>query len=266
LSLNEDREALVDAIKEGISIVAAGAPIAELGETIEALCTEFQALGICHLLIDLDVAKYYGHLINSAFCRRFFLRKSAEKTNNDDLHLAISRVESVLDAVAAGAHDLARDIVGQSVGTWTPDGEYEDDFSYFAFIHELVARAWQPGRANLDAILKQYQRALGGRSDPRYDLCQAAASGDAEALWIAFDALLLSQQVRVRAAPPSDDPWHEPRRHVFVEGLGWLEIARQLGFASPEADYALCPSVARPTASPRLPPDVFLELEQQFNL
>jgi hypothetical protein len=232
----------------------------ELGDVIEDTATYFQALGSCNLLLNMDLAGFGKNLVYSAFARRWFLKWSRAEGNDRDEHLAISRSESFFDAVAAGAIAVAREIVDLSPDAWIADGEYEDDFYYFFFLHRFIQRYRQTDPGLLSPILAQFGRALEGGDSSRLDICKAFAMNDGAAFGAAFEALINAHEEVVYV---TDDPTAEPRRNIFVEGLALLRIAERVGFVT-ESDYRYCPGTARLVNVPSLPEDIFAVIDRQF--
>lgn len=265
-TVQELREDVLDGIQENMSVVAAGVGGDEFGDLSETLTVQFQALGICDLLIDSDCDGFARNLCQSAYARRFFLRKSLERVDSPNLYWAISRTESVFDAITAGADSLARDIVGLSPVDWMPDGEYEDDFCYFKLVHELVRVNWAPDPGTSRALLDRFEQALAQPADIRYRLCSAAIRGNATEFWPAFDDYVQERQILMQVPPMSDEAWLEPPRQVWVEGLAWLRIAERLGMKSPQEEYPLIPASARLSPLKALPNDLFHQMERELGL
>src|SRR5258708_2222216 len=164
------QDLLLEAIQENLAMVAARHPIDELGETFEQLSIQLQALGCSKLLADMDQDGFRKSLIHDAFARRYFLRKSQQKGNGKDLHLAISRVGSIFSAIVAGVPALARELVALSPGEWLKDGEYADDFCYFHLIHRLVAGVDEAG---LTGALARFEAAADGKGGARLTVAKA---------------------------------------------------------------------------------------------
>jgi Immunity protein 49 len=263
---SELREDVIEHIKDNMSVVAGGADGEEFGELAELLSAQFQALGICNLLIALDAEGLSRNLCQSAFARRFFLRKSLERVESRNPFWALSRTQALFDAIAAGADGVARDIAGLSPTSWDRDGEYEDDFYYFMFVHDLVRRNWLLDAIAAQRLLERFEQTLVRATDPRYRLCAATLGRNPLEFWPAFEDYLHERQMEVQKPPISDDAWLEPPRHVWVEGLAWLRIAEQLGLSSPQPEYALLPGPARLPLLNLLPNDLFRALEQRAGL
>src|SRR5262245_53803675 len=107
----DDLQALnLDAIQEQLSIVAAGHAMNVMGEDLQWLSQAFEARGIYHRLLDLDVPAFAMNLQRSAQARRYFLRKSREQGSKDALFVALSRSNAIFDCVAGGDWRLAMEI------------------------------------------------------------------------------------------------------------------------------------------------------------
>ncbi|KFA87980.1 Imm49 family immunity protein, partial [Archangium violaceum] len=151
------------------------------------------------------------------------------------------------DAIAAGQWKLARQIAALSPTTWWKGHEYEDDFAYAFFLHTFIRQDPADAPA-LQGALAQYEQVLGGQSDPRLDLCKALYSKDQAAFLGAFPTLLGEYERKMQKLQSTRDYdyTYEPNRHVMIEGLALLKLAESVGFET-EAEYPLCPSVARRT-------------------
>jgi hypothetical protein len=263
LNLTVARDNVIDFLQENLSIVAGGKPVKVLGEVFEDIASEFQALGICNLLTTAEPAGFFRNLILSGFTRRYFLRRSRTEGNVAGEHLAISRTMSVFDCLAAGALDLALEIVQLSPADWFPDGEYEDDFAYHRFFHLYIQGFQKAGRQPLMEVLAQFERALEGNESPRLKICHSVLAADAVKFAEAFEELLQEreQQMKVRRKLGGDDPTIEPCSAVFVEGLALLWIADRIALPT-EPEYPFCQSVGRAPPKPALPNDLYVDVDK----
>src|SRR3954464_14157698 len=100
----------LDAVQDGLCVVAAGHPMSKLGADMQALCEAFEARGIYHLLLELDVGRFVVNLQRSAQGRRYFLRKSREQQSEVNLFVALSRTDAIFDCIAGGDWRLAMEI------------------------------------------------------------------------------------------------------------------------------------------------------------
>lgn len=261
---------IVPEIHQRVALVFESPPMAEMGPTIEELSSLFEALGLCHLLEFVDLGEFAQNLCRSGHARRYFLRRSQEEGNADDPQLALSRTRALFDAIVAGDLALARDIAALSATQWQPDWEYEDDFCFFLFLHQVVlgqgGGAAVP-EAELVATLDRFEVALEGASAPRLDVCRALVARDAEAF---ADALMrrldeISRELDVEretAAVQEDfDVGFWPRSFVSLEGLALLTLSELLG-VHVTGDPPMCPRIARLPVQPNTYPDFFDEIER----
>jgi len=259
-SLKQTREELIDLIKEGIGVIASMDPVATIGQYFESVCSGFQGLAICNLLLNVDRDGFAKNLVLSGYTRRYYLQRNAAEGNTENLHAAISRTSGFFDAIAGGSPATARQIATASPDHWVPDGEYEDDYCYQAFLQQLLQNGAQhPG---LVQLLAQFLAALEDAPNPRFLVCKSLLEHDAGLFAEAFGQLLAEQQqfLKSRKGLEDDDPTFLPRSSVFVEGLALLWFAEQAGFPT-EPEYELCPQVARKVTLPAPPEDIYLVVE-----
>lgn len=261
MDLRNTKRQLVDLLKEQLSIIGGGYPVAKLGDVYEAAAVCFQAVGCSNLLISADKGGFYKNLIWAGFTRRHFLKRSVAERGTDDFHLARSRCESFFCAVAAGDLPLALEIGDLSPRGWMPDGEYDDDFSYHFFLYLLLKGGDAQPRA---AALEKFEEALQGVESPRFDICKALHAVSAAEFEAAFRALI---EERVAWAEDggdlfSDDATFAPRSHIFVEGLALLRIAENLRIEPRQREHAMCPLIARGAPLAARPDDLLMEVER----
>lgn len=240
MSIAENRDEIIDLIKEDIAVVAGGYRASEIGDSFESLCDSFQALGICNLLLTAETGGLFRNLVSSGHTRRFFLRQAGDEPT--DFH-AISRTQAVFDLVGAGAMDLARELVALSPTSWIEDGEYEDDFAYFSVVHALVSGTADGPDGELTARLERLEACVTDETAPRLGVCRGLVTRDADTFRAAFEDLSSAHRARLEQIAPDlgDDPRFPARSAVFVEGLALLRLAGLAGVA-PAEELALCPS------------------------
>lgn len=253
---------LLEAIEENISSVAGGLPMAEAGPTFDVLVRDFQALGIFKLFLELDVEAYRHRLLQGTFARRYYLEKSKSESVFDTIFMAASRTEAIFNALAAGDADIAREIAALSPKRWLPDGEYEDDFCYYAFLHAELNPTLHLDRGDL---LDRFERALEGDTSPRLDLLRAMFDRDQDAFDGAFDDLVFDYKQSVASSPNWSEPSREARSRIFVEGLAILHLAEEKGFRT-ASEYELCPAEARHFRSKIAAGDIFRQIQGEFGL
>ena len=265
MSLAEAREEIVESIQDNLCVVAGGYPIRELADQFELLASSFQALAACNLLLSLDSEGFFRNLVLSGFTRHYFLSRTREERNDSDAHPAISRTESFFDTVAAGAFELAQEIVNLSPDCWVRDGEYEDDFCYYFFFHNFTRGFEDSKKELLESILIQFEKSLEGGTSNRLDICRAFYELDQERFEEAFQALLIERQAQKEEEKLilGYDPTFEPRSHVFVEGLALLRLAEKAGFET-EEEYQYCPHIARLPMTTPFPDDIYIRIDEEI--
>jgi hypothetical protein len=264
------REILLQRVKSELSVAAAGHPFAEIGETYQHLSDAFQGLGICELLLDMNVDRYRTNLTRSAQFRRFFLRKSRATGSSDTIFVALSRTQAVFDAVAAGDRQLAMDIRRHSPSRWMPEGEYEDDFAYHQFVHTCAEAAPELDLTEASIWLATLEGVAGDGMATRVALCDGMIRDDQTSFWAALQERLdevMSATAGVSALEQEfrDEPWEAARTHVWIEGVAWIALARMRGWQPPDV-MPLCPTPALPDSAPIIVHDLTEDLERQFGL
>lgn len=160
-----------------------------------------------------------------------------------------------LDAVAAGAGDLARAVADASAKTWKEGEEYEDDFLYLRFLMDHLGLRSPGAGALLDRL-----EAITDEGDPRVAACRGLLDRDGRRFTAAIEALQASRLAELRDDAERDmlspDDAATTAR-VSIELLALLEGARQAGLPL-EQEYQLAPSIARRLDLARLPaPDAW---------
>lgn len=257
---------IIQEIKEEMLFVADGYRMEEIGAVFEKLSRYFQALGICYLLESADVERFRENLVRSGYARRYFLRKSREEGNHRDRHLALGRTESFLDSVVAGHIRLAREIAGLSSERWEPNWEYEDDFCFFLFLHNIVRNPHLPN-PQLEEILARFERALEGGESLRFNVCKVLMSREQEEFISVLNELMEEKQdlfnkKRERMLEPDPSAYvFWPKSFVSIEGLALLKIAETVGIEIGE-DFPLCPGIGRLSTTDKDYTDFFYEIER----
>jgi hypothetical protein len=261
--LREIQEEARDRLEEKLSVIASGLPVAQIAEECEAAIELFQAVATSRLMLSFDTVGYQKHLAFSGYGLRYLLQRCQTEGTVDLCHLAISRTEAFFNVLAVGHTALAADIVARSPREWTPDGEYEDDYSYMAFLHHFALEPDQIDRSALEALLKRFERSLEGAPSPRLAICRAFLERNEPAFDAAFDALLMAHESWSSSNTKyrSFDPVVLMRSRLFMEGVALLLLAERLGFHT-QAEYRFCPSIARRAAPDSWPFDLFLEIDR----
>lgn len=258
MSIADNREEIIDLIKEELAVVAGGYPLSDIGGSYESLCESFQALGICNLLLTADTEGLFRNLVQSGYTRRFFLRQAGDTMT--DFH-AISRTHAVFDVIAAGDFELAREIVALSPARWIEDGEYEDDFDYYSVVHALVVGTRDAAAADLNDRMERFETSVTDSTAQRLSVCQALVTRDADGFHAAFMDLLIAHETALEERAPDlgDDPRFPPGSAVFIEGLALLRLAHDAGIA-PDTEIRLCPSSALATHVTGVVDDIYADV------
>lgn len=262
-NLQEIRQNVIEQIKENLAIMASGAPISSIGLSFEETSSSFQTLASCNLLLSMNSDAFSRNLFFSGCTRRYYLDRSRTEENEDSDHLAISRTEALFDAIVARHDALASDIVRLSPANWIPDGEYEEDYCYTAFLHYHSFKGANVDRLVLGRLLDRFEEILEGEPSPRLDVCRAFFNDDAKGFAESFERLLLAHDVWIRENESvlGYDPLYLMRSRLFIEGLALLVLAERAGFHT-EREYRFCPGIARLPADTDWPPDIYTEIDR----
>jgi hypothetical protein len=168
--------------------------------------------------------------------------------------------------------DLAREIVDLSTETWRQDWEYEDDFSYYLFLHRCVRAGTAAAEASLRDILATFEKVLEGGKSPRLDACKALLDRDSGALRAALTSLMELRSNEAEAAcgrnqeldPTAGICW--ARRFVSIEGLALLRVAELGGMTplEPGEELQLCPALAMLPTGDLQYLDMFAAIESEL--
>jgi hypothetical protein len=220
-------------------------PVDQLGDLTIELSGQFRVLAIAHLLVRGEPDSYYHNLIRSGRARLTYLQKLAAAGRRDDHHQVSGRFDPLLDAIAAGDLSLAREIAALSPEEWCEGREYEDDYCYARFLHEVLQP--EPSAARMRAALERWERWLETASSPRFEVARALEDAGQEPFDEAFDWLLDARAEELEANRERgqlETPEVEAERRIFVEGLAILRLAELRGLAT-EKEYRFCPALAR---------------------
>lgn len=249
MNLSIVHEELVQELREGMNTIAHGDPAVELADVCETLSIQFEALGVCHLFEFADTVELRNNLVRSAHSRRCFLQRSKAEGNDRDRHLALGRSRAFLDAMVAGSLPLARDIADLSSEIWIPSWEYEDDFCFFLFLHQIVKQPDPFPTPETHAIMARFERSLEGADSTRYEVCKALTTRDPATFASALEALIEEEKARIEAdrespAVHEGDIVYWATSRISIEGLALLQFAALLGIRA-ERSFELCPPLAR---------------------
>ncbi len=262
-NLQEIRQNAIEQIKENVAVVASGAPMSSMGQPFEETSSLFQVLACCNLLLSMDYDAFSRNLFFSGCTRRYYLDRSRTEENKESYHLATSRTEAFFDAVVSRHDALASDIVRLSPDDWIPDGEYEEDYCYTAFLHHQSFEAADIDRLVPGRLLDRFEEVLEGDSSPRLDVCRAFFNDDAVGFAESFERLLRAHDVWIQENENvlGYSPVYLIRCRLFIEGLALLALAERAGFQT-EREYRFCPSIARLPVDAAWPKDIYEEIDR----
>lgn len=234
------------------------AKINEIGPICEELSILYRAAGIAAILLELDSDQFYHMLIRSGLTRLFLLQKVSPDNKEGSRYCKITRANGFFDSVAANRLDLAKQIAIRSPQRWIETYEYEDDYCYILFLHEMV----KGGERRLkEGILDRFKRVLEGQKPPRYLICCALLEGDSDHFDNAFLDLLDQRTEEMEFQKRSlsrNEVEFATARHLYVEGLALLMIAEMAGIRTRKEYYPYCPSEARVPMQTPFPGDACL--------
>lgn len=216
----------------------------DIGPLCEELSVFYRTAAIGALLLELDSDRFYHMLMRSGFTRVFFLQKTTPIHESQLRYRKITRSNGFFDSVAAGRFDVANNI-----GTLSPSHrieryEYEDDYYYVLFLHELIRGI---EAESLLAILAAFKTAVTEDTSSKYEVCSALLNRDKEGFDAGFSRLLEERTEEIEFQKRSsnrNEAEFASAQHVYVEGLAVLRIALSRNIPVQE-EYIYCPKEAR---------------------
>lgn len=218
--------------------------LADVCRTVVDLCLKLRTLAIITLLSRGDSDLFQHNLIRSGLARATYLSRLHEAGITGDHHQCSGRFAAVIDAIAGGGINVARDIASLSPRDWMREDEYEDDFCYAQILHSLVSGNSDDGR--LDLLFERFNASLEGAEDPRLLVTKAIAGQQQEAFEEAFAVLIQRRQREIESNKKRHQMEEIPvvaERQIYVEGLAILRLARAAGIETDD-EYMFCPSLA----------------------
>ena len=210
----------------------------------------YRSIAICSLLLYSDTQMFGQCLISSALTRKYYLKSCSTESRISGSGQRVSFVDPFFDAVAANEYNLALQIQFLSKYTWLKDYEYEDDYSYAMFMHNIISFE-KADQKKLYAFIKKFEAAIEGNEDSRLNICKSLYQKNQAQFDDAFLQLLNNHEefYNYHARPErlsalSLEHHFEPNRWIFIEGLAILRIAERLGLST-EDEYKFCPKTAR---------------------
>jgi hypothetical protein len=241
-------------------VVDPRSPLEELGAAALAVSARLRALGVVSLLTTNDGNALHHQLVRSGRAWRHYLRRVDAEQAADDHHHCSGRTEPMLDGIAAGQFDLAREIASLSPERWREGHEYEEDHCVGRLLQILVMP--EVDLASAAHVIERFQRYFTDDERPRLGTLQALLARDQAAFDVAFQASIDAfQRVNARKLEQGRlGELHEvAAARVFVEGLAMLRLAEKQGLVT-APEYDLCPRSARAPAATPLPEDADPEM------
>lgn len=209
-----------------------------------------RAAATAALFLDYDPAAYEEWMVQAGAARAYLLGHVAPDFEHAARFFKTTE-PGFVDALACQSWEAARQI-GAADFAWRPHYEYEEDYLYHQLLRDVVVRRDEALAATrLDGI----DRVRQGSPWARRDVGEALLAADADAFDEAFRDLLDEWEGEVefwRTSLGRDDVVFMTDEHLFVEGLGVLQVARAIGVEIREA-YRFCPAEALALPPPAAP-------------
>lgn len=250
MELDEIAQNLLGYASTLINAVSARASVASVGKAYNDLSRHYRAMGICGVLLTGDKDIFFHCLIQSALTRKYYLQRSFDEGLFNEPSRKASFIDPFLDAVAANQWKLAKEIAALSPTQWLEGYEYEDDYLYAIFLHDIID--YDPiKQESLARQLERFETVLEGASSVRLEICKSLLHSDKSIFDSAFSDLLAGhEEITSRIADPkldsimAQESTFEPNRRINVEALAILRIADKRGIET-DCEYKYCPSLVR---------------------
>lgn len=214
------------------------------GDRMLQVAQMFRRLGCGSLLMELDVEDFARSLYCGAKVYLELLQ-ACERGQLETYYQWRSHASPLLDAIAIGAFDLAREISEASADEcFMAQGEAEEDHYYYRLLSVLLANPvvrdrWEP-------LLAAFEQSLQGDSSSRHDVVVALCNADPAAFAEAFRTFLEEWQEEMSQLREGTqlDVYDKPTTaNICIEGLALLRLARAGGIQT-EDEYPHIPDVA----------------------
>lgn len=216
----------------------------ELGPLCDELNIFYRTCGIAAILIDLDSDKFYHMLIRSGYTRLFLLEQFSGEHKMESRFCKITRSNGLFDSIAANRIDIAKEIADLSPMKWNKKFEYEDDYCFILFIHEMIKN---PENNILEFILQRFKGILANQSSSKYDVCFSLLERDDSSFDQSFMAMLNDWENELDRQAKSigrNEVEFSTAKYVYIQGLALLKMAEKLGIKTKD-EYLFCPKEAR---------------------
>ena len=220
-------------------------PIGQLGKLSIEVSEKLRALAVITLLVKAESDFFHHNLIRSGRSRLAYLQRTRREGIEADHFRSSGWCDSLMDAIAAGDLDLARQIDSFSPGEFRDGHEYEDDYCCAQILQRFIRKPCPEDE--IPPLLARLEAYLDGKANGRFDVMKSLAEKNQAEFDAAFASLLLERDVRVavdKERGQLEEPHIVAQRLVFVEGLSFLRLAEFRGLTT-EPEYQFCPLLAR---------------------
>ncbi len=251
-------------LEQALRSIRTSSPRESTGEAwcVAALC--HRRLALCALLSEADTQGFFVHLCHSAHARLHLLRRQGEGLALEPLYRCASKAFSFVDALAAGQLPLAADIARLEARSHEPSVEYEEDFLFHHFLHQLTLALHTGATPDLPALLDRWQSVIQEDRSAWLDVCRALLERRADAFNEALAEVVSERSLFFQRLTRDDGPNDELRRTegaIFMNGLALLRLA-ELSDMETWREYPTLPRLARfPPGRPSPPPSDWMSLE-----
>ena len=220
-------------------------------------CNMWRRKGVARFFLFADPDQLYIDLFNSSQAFYYFLNSKAEE---DKL---TSKSFPILDAIACGDINGARNLAAISRSTWNKNKEYEEDFLYFYFLSQIVSG----NEELLDVILKKIECIA--TDETRLLICKSLKKRDSIKFNEVIEGFLMDSWSNYEEAMEDEtiDPEHAvSTAKLSIEGLAILRIAllRDINISS---EYVLVPGILLKSRISKLPDeDTWRKMESYYEL
>ncbi|MBU8895373.1 hypothetical protein DRW03_14870 [Corallococcus sp. H22C18031201] len=224
-----------------------------LAHHISNACVTHRVLGICALLLNADADTFAASLCKAGQARHHLLTLTQTRAIPTELRLGSDTV-GFSDALAAGDLPTAREIALLSSRHHIEGMEYEEDFLFAHFLHQMMDT--RRSEDALHRVLTHWEAVLEGGLDPRREVCHALLLKDVSAFEAAFTSLLSERKrefTEYRRRPDFDAEVGATTGRIHVDGLALLRLAELEGLP-PLPALEFVPALARVPRGTPLPP------------
>ncbi|WIG92972.1 hypothetical protein [Myxococcus sp. SDU36] len=216
------------------------------------ICVAYRVLGICSLLQTANIDEFAELLCKAGQARHHLLTLARTWPLRAERLLGSDNV-GFSDALTAGDMATARAIAGLSASRYQEGLEYEEDFLFSHFLHQMLGVP-----RNTDAlheVLARWEAVLEGGLDPRREACLALLQKDADGFSAAFEALVIERKrefSEYRRRLDFDAEVGATTGQLYVDGLALLRVAEWEGLP-PCPPFEFAPALARVPPNTPLP-------------